>query len=114
MLAWLMMMQAAPQLDAAMERYRAATRATIECRTGRPDDIVVCGRREADRFRAPLTIIDPDDPRNEGVPAERERLLAKTNNCQEKSTFLVGCGKAGVSVSTRTGVSLIGERPIAP
>jgi hypothetical protein len=63
---------------------------------------------------APLTVIDPNDPRHEGVPAERERMLARTNNCQEKSTFLVGCGAAGVSVSTRSGVSLMGERPIAP
>jgi len=113
MLWWLMMMQAAPQLDQAMDRYREATRATIDCH-GKSDDIVVCGRREADRYRAPLTVIDPDDPKNETVAAERERLLAKTNNCQEKSTFLVGCGAAGVSVSTRSGVSLMGERPIAP
>ena len=110
----LLMMQATPQLDQAMDRYRSATRAAIDCHDSRPDDIVICGRREADRYRAPLTIIDPDDPRNEAVPAERERLLARTNNCQEKSTFLVGCGAAGISVSTRTGVSLIGERPIAP
>lgn len=110
----LLMMQATSQLDQAMDRYRSATRVAIDCHDNRPDDIVVCGRREADRYRAPLTVIDPDDPRNETVPAERERLLARTNNCREKSTFLVGCGAAGVSVSTRTGVSLIGERPIAP
>jgi hypothetical protein len=110
----LLMMQATPQLGQAMDRYRNATRAAIDCHDNRPDDIVICGRREADRYRAPLTVIDPDDARNEGVPAERERLLARTNNCQEKSTFLVGCGAAGISVSTRTGVSLIGERPIAP
>jgi hypothetical protein len=30
MLWWLMMMQAAPQLDTAMDRYRTATRATID------------------------------------------------------------------------------------
>ncbi len=111
---WLMIMMQATPLDQAMDRYRNATRATIECHDNRPDDIVICGRREADRYRAPLTVIDPNDPRNEAVPAERERLLARTNNCQEKSTFLVGCGAAGVSVSTRSGVSLIGERPIAP
>jgi len=114
MLWWLVMMQAAPQLDTAMDRYRTATRATIDCHDNQPDDIVICGRREADRYRAPLTVTDPDDPRHEGVPAERERMLARTNNCQEKSTFLVGCGAAGVSVSTRSGVSLMGERPIAP
>ena len=111
---WLMMMQATSQLDQAIDRYRAATRATIECHDNQPDDIVICGRRDADRYRAPLTVIDPNDPRNESVAAERERLQAKTNNCQEKSTFLVGCGAAGISVSTRSGVSLMGERPIAP
>ena len=112
---WLAMaMQVAADLDAAVARYRAATRATVDCQRTTPDDVLVCGRRAADQWRAPLIEIDPNDPKKEGVPAERERLFARTNNCQELSTFLVGCGKAGVSVSTRTGVSLIGERPIAP
>jgi hypothetical protein len=115
MVVWLLFaMQAAPDLDTAVAHYRATTRAAIECRAGAPDDILICGRREADRWRVPLTEIDPADPKNQGVPMERERLLARTNNCEELSTFLVGCGKAGVSVSSRTGVSLIGERPIAP
>ena len=48
------------------------------------------------------------------IARQRERLLARTNNCREKSAFLVGCGAAGISVSSRTGVSLSGERPIAP
>jgi hypothetical protein len=52
MLWWLVMMQAAPQLDTALDRYRAATRATIDCHDNQPDDIVICGRREADRYRA--------------------------------------------------------------
>lgn len=112
---WLVLaMQASPDIDGALARYRAVTRATIECSATRPDDIVVCGRREADRWRVPLIQVDPADPKNQGVPVERERLLVRTNNCQEKSTFLVGCGKVGVSVSTLSGVSLIGERPIAP
>lgn len=112
---WLMMaMQAAPDLDAGMARYRTATSGAVDCRAAAPGEIVICGRRAADQYRAPLTVIDPNDPKNEGVPAERERLFARTNNCQEMSTFLVGCGMAGVSVSTRSGVSLIGERPIAP
>ncbi len=106
-------MQAAPDLDAAITRYRTATTAGVDCRQASGDDILVCGRRAADRWRVPLIEIDPNAPKNQGVPMERERLLARTNNCAELSTFLVGCGKAGVSVSTRTGVSLIGERPIA-
>ena len=60
------------------------------------DDIVICRRRAADRYRAPLMELDLTNPKNEAVAVERERLLARTNNCQEISTFLVGCGKAGI------------------
>jgi len=112
---WLLMaMQSAPDLDAGMARYRATTSGAVNCRAATSGEIVICGRRAADQWRAPLVVIDPNDPRNQSVMAERERLLARTNNCEELSTFLVGCGSAGVSVSSRTGVSLNGERPIAP
>ncbi|MBN8814006.1 MAG: hypothetical protein J0J06_01005 [Sphingomonas sp.] len=113
MLLWFAI-QAVPDVDAAMARYREQTRATVECRAGRPDDIVICDRRAADQFRLPLVELDLDNPKNEPVPAERERLLARTNNCQEKSTFLVGCGKVGIGVSTRGGLRGLGERPLAP
>lgn len=113
MLLWFAM-QAAPDIDATMTRYRQQTRATIECGAGKPDDIVICDRRAADQFRLPLIELDLNNPKNEPVRAERERLLARTNNCQEKSTFLVGCGKVGIGVSTRGGVRGLGERPLAP
>jgi hypothetical protein len=113
MLLWLAL-QVAPDLDAALERYRERTKVAIDCRGDRLDDIVICGRRDADRYRVPFNMIDPNDPKNQTVAAERDRLLARTNNCQEKSTFLVGCGKAGVGVSTARGIVLGGERPIAP
>lgn len=114
MIFLLMAWQATFDVDAALARYREATRATIECDTAHTDDIVVCDRREADRWRVPLTSIDADDPRNEGVPAERFRLIERPNNCEEKSAFLVGCGKVGVGFSSQHGVVLTGERPIAP
>ncbi len=114
MLLLALALQSSTDIDGALDRYRSATKATIDCRTEKSDDILVCSRRQADRWRVPLVEIDPDNPKNQGVPVERERLLARTNNCEEKSTFLVGCGMAGVSVSTRTGVGLVGERPIAP
>ncbi|WP_261300168.1 hypothetical protein [Sphingomonas alpina] len=101
---------------AAIERYRALTKVGPRCAASTdPDEILVCDRRRADLYRVPLIVPpDPGDPKNEGVPAERERLLARSNNCAEKSSFLVGCGMAGVSVGTR-GVQLgSGERPIAP
>jgi hypothetical protein len=115
MLFLLMGWQAAADLDTALDRYREKTRATIECDAGRVDDVLVCGHRAADKFRLPLIAVDPGDPKKEGVPVERERLLARTNNCEEMSTFLVGCGKVGVTMSTRTGLTAgDGERPIAP
>jgi hypothetical protein len=113
MILWLAL-QVTFDADAAAERYRQETRATVDCSESKPDDIVICGHREADRYRVPFVTIDRDDPRNETVATERERLLARTNNCEELSTFLVGCGKAGVGVSSQHGVVLSGERPIAP
>lgn len=110
MMAW----QATFDVQAVMDHYQDQVRATVECRAARPDDIVICDRRQADRYRVPLNAIDRDDPRNEGVPAERARLIERPNNCQELSTFLVGCGKVGAGVSTQSGVVLGGERPIAP
>ncbi|HEX4694958.1 hypothetical protein [Sphingomonas sp.] len=106
--------QAVGDLDAAMARYRDRTRATVECHPQRVDDIVICDRRAADRYRLPLIQLDPDNPKNEPVAVERDRLLARTNNCTEKSTFLVGCGKVGVTASTRSGLTGDGQRPIAP
>jgi hypothetical protein len=110
----LLALQVAPDLDDALVRYRERTKVSIECRAERPDDIVICSRRDADRYRVPFNTIDPNDPKNQTVAAERDRLLARTSNCQEKSTFLVGCGKVGVGVSTARGVTLGGERPLAP
>ena len=111
---WLFALQAGPGIDEAVARYRARTRVAIECAAEQPDDVVVCGRRAADRFRLPLIELDLSDPKNEPVAAERDRRLARTNNCEEMSTFLVGCGKAGIGVSTASGLRGLGERPIAP
>lgn len=110
--ALLVLLQAVP--DDAMARYREKTAAGPRCTTAADsDEVTVCGRRDADRYRVPLVERDPADPKNEGVPVERERMLARTSNCEEKSVFLVGCGKAGVSVGTG-GFHLAGERPLAP
>lgn len=100
--------------DDAMARYRAKTAAGPRCGAAvDPGEVTVCGRRDADRYRVPLIERDAGDPKNEGVPAERERMLARTSNCEEKTIFLVGCGMTGVSVGTG-GFHLKGERPLAP
>jgi hypothetical protein len=114
MIAIALLILGATSVDDAMARYREQTVAGPRCAVARSDtDITVCGRRNADRYRVPLVIHDAGDPKYQGVPADRERLLARTSNCEEKSIFLVGCGKVSVSVGTK-GLLLGGERPLAP
>lgn len=113
----LLLLLAAPDTPAAsaVTHYRTLTSAVPACSRPDGDDVVVCGRRTADRYRAPLVVHDPGDPRYEGVPAERERLFARTDNCQEKSLFLVGCGAVGVKATAGAGgVTVAGQRPLAP
>lgn len=114
MLGWLLLL-AADHSAAWLAQERATTRASPQC-TAPADarEVTVCGRRHADRYRVPLIEIDRDDPAHEGVPAERYRLLARTNNCREHNLFQVGCGMAGVTASTRHGITTGGERPLAP
>jgi len=96
----------------------ATSRALIAGERCAPDanatDITVCGRRRADRFRVPLVVTDPGDPRHEAVAVERDRLLHRTNPVQDLSPFLVGGGMAGVTASSRSGVGGIAERQLAP
>lgn len=79
-------------------------------------DVTVCGRRQADRFRVPLVVRDPGDPRHEAVMAERTRLLARTTPLAEKSPFLIGGGaKVGVAMTTGAGGTRVeGARELAP
>ncbi|MBI0473915.1 hypothetical protein D9601_00870 [Sphingomonas sp. MA1305] len=77
-------------------------------------DITVCGRRNADRFRVPILVHEPGDPRHETVPAERERLLARSNPVKDLSPFLVGGGMTGVTVSSTGAVTGATYRPLAP
>ena len=92
-------------IDAEVDAYHAMTRAVPACAAPVGDDIVVCGQRQADRYRLPLVEPDPE----QGVPAERARLLAQSDNCREKRLFLVGCGMAGASASATFGASGIGK-----
>ncbi|MDF0487610.1 hypothetical protein PX554_05670 [Sphingomonas sp. H39-1-10] len=110
----LLLLLAAPD-DVAITTYHALTSATPACSRPAGDDVVVCGRRAADRYRVPLVIHDPGDPAYEGVPAERERLFARTDNCEEKSIFLVGCGSFGIKATVNaSGTHVAGERALAP
>jgi len=105
-----------PADDAAalLDRSRAMI-AGQPCTTNpNATDITVCGRRNADRFRVPFVVHDAGDPRHEAVAVERDRLLDRTNPVRELSPFLVGGGMAGVTMSSRTGVSGITQRQLAP
>ena len=114
----LALLQAAPAAGEATDAYHARTSIEPRCPTEiDTTTITVCGMRQADRYRVPLIVHDAGDPMHESVMAERTRLMAPTDNCREKSLFLVGCGSAGVGVSTSargTGVYGLAERPIAP
>ncbi|RZF63386.1 hypothetical protein EWE75_16430 [Sphingomonas populi] len=110
----LLLLIAAPD-DAAIMAYQALTSARPACSRPTGDDVVVCGRRAADRYRVPLIVHDPGDPAYEGVLAERERLFARTDNCEEKSIFLVGCGSFGLKATVNAaGTRIAGERALAP
>jgi hypothetical protein len=101
--------------EVAMAHYNKVTATVINCRRGAAgDEIVVCGRREADAYRLPLVEHEAGDPRNEDVYGERERLQHKAATCQGNGPFLVGCGKAGLSFSTRLDGSGVAYRPLAP
>ncbi|MES2755058.1 MAG: hypothetical protein V4659_10375 [Pseudomonadota bacterium] len=114
---WLLMLLAgAPDAATLMVHHLERTAATIRCV---PDtagaEVVVCGRRQADRYRLPLaSASEPGDPRHEGVHDERERLQAKRDNCAEKSAFLIGCGKVGLGLVTNaSGTRRMTAREIA-
>jgi len=104
--------------QSALVRYREVTAVGPHCNTAANGaDITVCARRNADRYRLPIIEPDAGSPKIQDVSAERERLFARTSNCQEKSLFLVGCGKVGVGAKAGFGPGGIYDaqlRPLAP
>lgn len=96
-----------------LEKHRRMTRVELECRAAHGDEIVICGRRDADRYRVPLIEHDAGDPRTETVMDQRERLQNKTTPCQARGPYLVGCGMVGVTVSSTIGRDGIKYRPLA-
>lgn len=99
--------------SAVFEAHRKMTSVEPRCRQPAGDEIIVCGRRDADRYRVPLSEHDPGDPRAETVMGQRERLQNKTTPCQQRGAYLIGCGMVGVSVSTTIGREGIRYRPLA-
>jgi hypothetical protein len=88
--------------ETALMTYSERMATRPNCKRARAaNEITVCGRRDADKYRAPLIVYDAGDPRAEGLWGERARIQHQTTPCEENSVFLVGCGSVGVSVSTR-------------
>jgi hypothetical protein len=100
---------------ATMRKYLAMTQVEPRCSAPRAaGEIVVCGRRKADRWRVPYLLKEAGDPSIQNVSAERNGLIPTTTPCQDNSIFLVGCGKVGIGISTAIGgESGVKLRPLA-
>jgi hypothetical protein len=105
-------------LATALEEYREKTRADVPCRrTADESEIVVCARRDADRYRVPLITSSA------GREAAGERLNYLLSSDAAgfvpcgKGAFMVKCGSVGVSATIDSGggshVSTA-LRPLAP
>ena len=112
MLLVMLMTSLAPDETALMAAYRERTRADLPCRTtAAQDEITVCGRREADRYRISFVGTDPRD----SVPRERALLLKPPmNDCGRIGQTFAGCGFAGVTVSTNGSAVRMESRKLAP
>jgi hypothetical protein len=97
-----------------MDAYFDKTSAEPRCKAAAGSDIVVCGRRYADKYRVPFLIPTRGDPKTRGVHDERAMLIAQESPCQSLGPYLIGCGAVGVSVSTKFGGGKIEYRPLAP
>lgn len=103
-----------PPAEDALTVYARQTATRPDCRRKRNSaEIFVCGKRESDRYRLPLIIKAKGDPRGEGLEAERLRIQHITTPCQDNSVFLVGCGFAGITLTTRLDGAPVKARPLA-
>lgn len=96
-----------------LARHRAATR--VEARCARPADaneVTVCARRDADRYRVPFVSTSPRD----SVPLERSRLIEpKMAGCGRVGGFYVDCGFVGVTAGVGGGRGVrVKPRDLAP
>lgn len=86
------------QVAASMTNYRMLTRADVPCeRPNGDDEIVVCGAREADKYRVPFVSAGRTQ---DSVPARTAYLTQDFGRppCGG-GAFLLDCGAVGVSVS---------------
>lgn len=101
MLLPLLLLAQTSTVPTVLADYRARTRAEIPCRT--PNDqgeIVVCARRQADRYRVPLV---SNDPGKDSDAARLNRLIGDRDQqgitACGKGAFMVKCGSVGVAAT---------------
>lgn len=105
-------------LDSAIREYREKSRADVPCtRTADENEIVVCARRDADRYRVPLVT------NSAGREASGERLKTLLSPDAAgfvacgKGAFMAKCGSVGVGVTVDGGGGTHAStayRPLAP
>ena len=106
----------AAQELAPVRDYHAMTRVEPRCSAPRAsNEIIVCGRRKADRWRVPFVGYETGDPRAESVKANRERISADNPAKCGNAAILSGCGFVGVNIGASLGVEASGlrVRPLA-
>lgn len=100
-MAMLLSAQDADRVEATLSTYRELTRVTSRCDDPKAEDeIVVCSRRDADRYRIPLAT----PPKPDAGPDRTARLTRDygLTPCGQ-GAFTVNCGKVGVGVSVTFG-----------
>lgn len=114
MMAALIAVSAPAAAAEPIDIYLEKTSVEPRCTAAGGDEIIVCGRRDADRYRVPFLVPTPGDPRIVDVPAERARLIAVQSGCEQMGAMPYGCGAVGISVSTKLGgAGSIEFRPLA-
>ena len=108
----LVAVQDGDQVESAVTNYRQLTRADVPCERPRGDDeIVVCGAREADKYRVPFVSAGRT---RDSVPARTAYLTTDfgATECGQ-GAFMVRCGAVGVSMTVGFDGQTVVKRELA-